>query len=108
MELRTFHLNYMDAKKGINLIRSMLPARKIYVNEETNSIVVRDTSDTVDVIEKLLDANDFPDAEVLLDVEVIELNDKNTRNVGLLLSRYGVDFGAFNLSSGQLLADTVE
>lgn len=105
MELRTFHLNYMDAKKGINLIRSMLPARKIYVNEETNSIVVRDTSDTVDVIEKLLDANDFPDAEVLLDVEVIEINDKNTRDVGLLLSRYGVDVGAFDLSSGLLLAD---
>ncbi|RQW89639.1 MAG: type II secretion system protein [Geobacter sp.] len=107
MELRTFHLNYMDAKKGINLIRSMLPARKVYVNEETNSIVVRDNSEAVAVIGKLLDANDVPDAEVLLDVEVIELNDKNTRNVGLLLSRYAVDVGAFNLSSGQLLADTL-
>lgn len=107
MELHTFHLNYMDAKKGINLIRSMLPARKVYVNEETNSIVVRDNSDTVAVIERLLDANDVPDAEVLLDVEVIELNDRNTRNVGLLLSRYGVDLGAFNLNSGQLLADTL-
>ncbi len=107
MELRTFHLNYMDAKKGINLIRSMLPARKIYVNEEANSIVVRDNSDTIDVIGKLLDANDVPDAEVLLDVEVIELNDKNTRDVGLLLSRYGVDLGAFDLKSGELLADTL-
>jgi len=105
MELRTFHLNYMDAKKGINLIRSMLPARKIYVNEETNSIVVRDSRDTIGVIEKLLDANDFPDAEVLLDVEVIEVNDKNTKDVGLLLSRYGVDLGAFNLKSGELIAD---
>lgn len=105
MELRTFHLNYMDAKKGINLIRSMLPARKIYVNEEANSIVVRDNSDTIGVIEKLLDANDVPDAEVLLDVEVIELNDKNTRDVGLLLSRYGVDLGAFDLKSGELIAD---
>lgn len=107
MEMHTFHLNYMDAKKAINLIRSMLPARKVYVNEETNSIVVRDNSDTVAVIERLLDANDVPDAEVLLDVEVIELNDRNTRNVGLLLSRYSVDLGAFNLDSGQLLADTL-
>jgi len=105
MEMRTFHLNYMDAKKGINLIRSMLPARKVYVNEETNSIVVRDNSETVGVIGKLLDANDVPDAEVLLDVEVIELNDKNTKNVGLLLSRYAVDLGGFNLDSGLLLAD---
>lgn len=105
MKMHTFHLNYMDAKKAINLIRSMLPARKIYVNEESNSIVVRDTSATVDVIEKLLDANDIPDAEVLLDVEVIELNDKNTKNVGLLLSRYAVDIAGFNLDSGLQLAD---
>ncbi|MCK7509822.1 MAG: hypothetical protein MZV70_41200 [Desulfobacterales bacterium] len=105
MKMHTFHLNYMDAKKGINLIRSILPARKIYVNEESNSIVVRDTSATVDVIEKLLDANDLPDAEVLLDVEVIELNDKNTKNVGLLLSRYGVDIAGFDLDSGSMLSD---
>jgi len=105
MQLHTFHLNYMDAKKGINLIRTMLPARKIYVNEEANSIVVRDTTDTVKVIEKLLDANDLPDAEVMLDVEVMELNDRNVRNVGLVLSRYGVDIAAFDLNSGLQLAD---
>jgi general secretion pathway protein D len=105
MQMHTFHLNYMDAKKGINLIRTMLPARKIYVNEESNSIVVRDTSDTVKVIEKLLDANDLPDAEVMLDVEVMELNDKNTRNVGLVLSRYAVDIAGFDLNSGLQLAD---
>jgi len=105
MQLHTFHLNYMDAKKGINLIRTMLPARKIYVNEEANSIVVRDTSETVKVIEKLLDANDLPDAEVMLDVEVMELNDRNVRNVGLVLSRYGVDLAAFDLNTGLQLAD---
>lgn len=105
MRIRTFHLNYMDAKKALNLVKAMVPTRKIHVNEELNSLVVRDTSDVVDVIEKLLDANDQPDAEVLLDVEVIELTDKNTKNVGLVLSRYGVDLGAFNLSSGLLIAD---
>lgn len=105
MKLHTFHLNFMDAKKGINLIRTMLPARKIYVNEESNSIVVRDSSDTIQVIEKLLEANDVPDAEILLDVEVIEVNDKNTRNVGLVLSRYAVDIAGFNSSTSQQLAD---
>ncbi|MEI7816642.1 MAG: hypothetical protein WCI45_05550, partial [Desulfuromonadales bacterium] len=32
MVLRTFHLNYMDAKKAINLIRTMIQVRKAYVN----------------------------------------------------------------------------
>jgi general secretion pathway protein D len=107
MRIRTFHLTYLDAKKAVNLVRTVVPTRKIHVNEESNSLVVRDTAEVLDVIEKLLDANDAPDAEVVLDIEVVELTDKNTRNVGLVLSRYAVDLGAFNLGSGQLLSDTL-
>ena len=96
MVLRTFHLNYMDAKKAINLIRTMIQVRKLFVNEDSNSIVVRDTEDVVSVVEKILDANDMPEAEVVLDVEVIEISDKNAENVGLLLSNYNVQLGAFS------------
>ncbi|MDD2897118.1 MAG: type II secretion system protein [Desulfuromonadaceae bacterium] len=96
MVLRTFHLNYMDAKKAINLIRTMIQVRKAYVNEDSNSIVVRDTEDVVSVVEKILDANDLPEAEVILDVEVMEVSDKNAENIGLLLSNYNVQLGAFS------------
>lgn len=96
MVLRTFHLNYLDAKKAINLIRTMIQVRKAYVNEDSNSIVVRDTEDVVNVVEKILDANDLPEAEVVLDVEVIEVSDKNAENIGLLLSNYNVQLGAFS------------
>ncbi|MBV5338683.1 MAG: type II secretion system protein [Deltaproteobacteria bacterium] len=106
MQLRTFHLNYMDAKKAINLIRTMIQVRKIYVNEDSNSIVVRDTEDIVAVIEKILDANDLPEAEVVLDVEVIEISDKNAQNVGMLLSNYNVQLGAFS-PSNELLSTTL-
>lgn len=99
MVMRTFNLNYMEAKKAINLIRTMIQVRKIYVNEESNSIVIRDTEDVVAVVEKILDANDMPDAEVVLDVEVIEINNKNAENLGLLLSNYNVQLGAFNGSN---------
>lgn len=99
MQVRTFHLNYMDAKKAVNLIRTMIQVRKVYVNEDSNSVVVRDTNDVVDVVEKILDANDVPDAEVVLDVEVVEVSDKNAQNVGLLLSNYNVQLGAFNGST---------
>ncbi len=99
MVLRTFHLNYMDAKKAINLIRTMIQVRKAYVNEDSNSIVVRDTEDIVAVVEKILDANDMPEAEVILDVEVMEVSDKNAENIGLLLSNYNVQLGAFSGNS---------
>lgn len=105
MVLRTFHLNYMDAKKAINLIRTLVQVRKSYVNEDSNSIVVRDTEDVVGVVEKILDANDMPEAEVVLDVEVIEISNKNAENIGLLLSNYNVQLGAF--SGEQLLATSL-
>ncbi len=106
MVLRTFHLNYMDAKKAINLIRTMVQVRKAYVNEDSNSIVIRDTDDVVAVVEKILDANDLPEAEVVLDVEVVEVSDKNAENIGLLLSNYNVQLGAFSPSPDNKLLST--
>lgn len=106
MVLRTFHLNYMDAKKAINLIRTMVQVRKAYVNEDSNSLVIRDTEDVVGVVEKILDANDMPEAEVVLDVEVIEISNKNAENIGLLLSNYNVQLGAFS-PQDKLLATTL-
>ena len=80
--LQTFYLNKMDAKKAINLIRTMMQMKKIYVNEELNALVIRDTPDVVEVAGKILEANDIPDAEVVLEVEVIELSKSNTEQLG--------------------------
>jgi len=106
MTLRTFHLSYMDTKKAINLIRSLIQVRKIYSNEDNNSLVVRDTANVVAVVEKILDANDVPEAEVLLDVEVLEISDRDTSSLGLLLSNYNVQLGAYN-PNGQLMSNTL-
>ena len=106
MQLRTFHLNHLDAKKAANLIRTMLQVRRLYINEDANALVVRDTRDINDVIEKILEANDQPEAEVILDVEVIEISDKNALNFGLLLSDYNVQLGAFKKITDQKLLAT--
>ena len=108
MVLRTLHLNYMDAKKAVNLIRTMLQVRKIYVNEDSNSVVVRDTANVVNVVEKILDANDVPDPEVLLDVEVLEINDRDTSSLGLLLSNYNVQMGTFSPNGNLLSPNTLQ
>ncbi|MBT1071438.1 cohesin domain-containing protein [Pelotalea chapellei] len=103
MQVRTFHLNFMDAKKAVNLIRTMIQVRKVFVNEDSNSVVVRDTSDIVDVVEKILEANDVPDPEVVLDVEVVEISDRKAQNVGLLLSNYNVQLGAYTPAGNPLV-----
>ncbi|NVN99217.1 MAG: type II secretion system protein [Geobacteraceae bacterium] len=88
--VQTFFLNKLDAKKAVNLIRTMLQVKKIYVNEEMNTLVLRDTADVIEVARRILDANDVPDAEVVLEVEVIELAKKNAESFGLALSKYAI------------------
>ena len=104
--VQTFYLNKLDAKKAVNLVRTMLQVKKIYVNEEANALVIRDTPEVVEVARKILEANDVPDAEVLLEVEVFELSKQNAETFGLLLSRYAASLGVTG-PQGKFLSDTL-
>jgi general secretion pathway protein D len=104
--VQTFYLNKLDAKKAVNLIRTMLQVKKIYVNEEMNALVLRDTPEVVEVARKILEANDVPDAEVLLEVEVFELSKQNAETFGMALSKYSVTAGITG-PSGKFLTDSL-
>lgn len=104
--IQTFYLNKLDAKKAVNLIRTMLQVKKIYVNEELNALVIRDNPELIEVAGKILEANDVPDPEVLLEVEVMELSKKNLQDFGLALSRYAVQMGA-TTPQNQFFSDTL-
>jgi general secretion pathway protein D len=107
--LQTFYLNKLDAKKAVNLIRTMLQVKKIYVNEELNALVIRDTPEVIEVARKILEANDVPDAEVLLDVEVFELSKQDAETFGLALSKYAITANATTPQSNgaSFLADSL-
>jgi general secretion pathway protein D len=107
--LQTFYLNKLDAKKAVNLIRTMLQVKKIYVNEEMNALVIRDTPEVVEVARKILEANDVPDAEVLLEVEVFELSKDNAETFGMALSKYSATLGVTTPTAqgGGFFSDTL-
>lgn len=106
MVVRTFHLDYMDAKKAVALIRTLVQVRKIHINEESNSFMVRDTQEVANVIEKIVDVYDLPESEVVLDIEIVEITDNDTEKLGLLLSNYNVQLGAFT-SAGKLMSTSL-
>ena len=83
--MRTFYLNNAKAKDAVNLLRTMLDTRKVYVNEVLNSITIRDSPEKLKLVEKVLAANDLKEAEVILDVEILEIS----RNKSL---QYGWNF----------------
>ena len=59
-------------------------------NKTANTITVRATAPVVEVIERIIRANDKPRAEVVIDVQILEVNRKRTKEFGLNLSNYSL------------------
>ncbi len=91
--IKTFFLKYADAKKVVNTLRNLVEVRQIFVNEETNAIIIRADLDSLELSEKIIQANDMAKAEVLLDLEFVEVNRND-------LERLGVDFNPYSISAG--------
>ena len=97
--VKTFYLNNARSKDAVNLLRSMLDVKKIYVNEVLNSITVRDTPEKIKLVEKILNANDLKEAEVILDVEILEIARSNNL-------KYGWNFTPGGLSASAAVQGT--
>jgi len=80
--VKTFYLNNAKSKDIVNLLRSMLDTKKVYVNEVLNSITVRDTPEKIKLVDKVIAANDLKEAEVILDVEILEISRSKTLKYG--------------------------
>jgi len=80
--MKTFYLNNAKSKDIVNLTRSMLDTRKVYVNDVLNSLTIRDTPEKVKLVEKIIAANDLKEAEVILDVEILEISRTNALSYG--------------------------
>lgn len=81
--MRTFYLTNMDANTALNLIKTMLKTRDVFVDERLNTLTMRDTPDAVRLAEKLFYSQDQSNPEVVLEVEVMEVNSQRIRDLGL-------------------------
>ena len=100
--IQTFYLSHIDAKKAVNMLRTMLQVRKIYVQEELNAIVIRDQPDVIKLAQKLIEANDRGNSEVVFVLELIEVAQGNTSELGLKLSNYSIGMGVSASGSGNI------
>ncbi len=91
--IQTFYLSNIDAKKAVNLLRTMLQVRKIYVHEELNAIVLRDKPEVIRLAQKIIEANDRATSEVVFDLELVEVSHTKDLNLGPKLSAYSIGVG---------------
>jgi len=102
--VKTFYINNAKSKEMVNLLRSMLDVKKVYVNEILNSVTIRDTPEKIKLVEKMITANDLKEAEVILDVEILEISRTNSLKYGWNFS--GDPFAAGKLQSTATTANT--
>ena len=83
--IRTFFLSNADVTEVANALRALLQTTRISVNKAENSITLRDTADKVAVAERIVEQNDKQVAEVVVDVELLQINATKAQNLGIQL-----------------------
>lgn len=86
--VRTFNLNTVRAKDMADILKGVLTIKKIIVNEQLNSLVIRDTEDVLKLVEKLVEGNDRKPAEIIMEVEILEVNRTKAERLGLDFGNY--------------------
>jgi type II secretory pathway component GspD/PulD (secretin) len=94
--VRVFYISHADVAELAQIINSMMRISTMAVqptvlqNKTANTITVRATAPVVEIIEKLIRANDKPRAEVVIDVQILEVNRQRVKRLGLNLSEYAL------------------
>jgi general secretion pathway protein D len=81
--VKSFFLTNADAKTVGNTVKTIVKSRDIVVDEKLNMIIVRDSPEAIKLVEKLVALHDTPEAEVMLEVEVLEVNRSRLQELGI-------------------------
>ena len=95
--IQTFFLSNSEVAEVMTMLRTLIDSRKLAANERLNAIVLRDSADKVKVAERLIRSNDKARAEVVVDIELMQVDSNKLREVGLSLSPRQI---GFTLDSG--------
>jgi general secretion pathway protein D len=114
LKIRNFHLVNAEAKQLQTMLKTLIKTRDIYVDEKNNSLIMRDTPDAIRLAEKLIAAEDIPEPEVLLEVEILSVSRTRLENLGfkwpdsLALSASGIQAttSTTTTSGGAVVTDT--
>jgi general secretion pathway protein D len=81
--IRSFYFSNTTAKQAAALVKSMLKAKDVFVDDRLNMMVMRDTPEVIHLAEKLVASNDLADPEVMLDIEVLEVSRSRLQELGV-------------------------
>ncbi|WP_417337151.1 type IV pilus secretin PilQ [Halobacteriovorax marinus] len=88
---KVFPISYATTKELIEVLKNYVTERGT-LNEDvrTNSLIVKDTADTIERIKKIVDVLDTQTPQVLIESKIVEVNENYRKEIGL---QNGVNFG---------------
>jgi general secretion pathway protein D len=67
----------------MNMLKTMLDSKALFIDEKARLLVMRDSPEVVRMAEKLMGSLDMPEAEVMLEVEVLEVQRSRLSELGI-------------------------
>jgi general secretion pathway protein D len=87
--IRTFYISNADVKETLDLLRIVVDNRRIAAITGTNAITVKDTPERVAAAARVIGAIDKARAEVVIDVELLEVDRTRLKEYGLQIASPG-------------------
>jgi len=81
--VKSFYLANADVKQTLNLIKTVVKTRDVFIDERLNLLVMRDTPEAIRLAEKLIAAQDLAEPEVMLELEVLEIARTRLQELGI-------------------------
>jgi general secretion pathway protein D len=94
--VQTFYVSHADVTELTQLLSSLIRLPSLAVqpaiqfNKSANTITVRGTAPVVQIMQRIIEQNDKARAEVMFDVEILEVNRTKAKQYGLNLSQYAL------------------
>lgn len=81
--IRSFFLEYADPATVSKLLTSMLGIRDIQTDERLPMIMIKDVPEVMIMAEKLIQSQDIPEPEVMLEMEILEVRRNANTETGV-------------------------
>jgi general secretion pathway protein D len=104
MTVKTFYLANAEAKSIANTLKTILKSRDVVVDEKLNLVILRDSPEAVKLATQLVQLQDVPEPEVVLDVEVLEVQRNRLLDLGVDLPTT-LSFAPITAGTGALTID---
>ena len=94
--IQTFYVSHSDPTELTQILSAIVRFPGIAIqplmqpNKTSNTIVVRGSRPVVEIIGRLIAQNDKPRAEIVIDVEILEVNRSRAKQYGLNLTQYAL------------------